>query len=180
MAEKEYIARISYGKDSLKMLEVIRSRGLPLDRITTTDVWATDTISANLPPWLPSKSGWTSGSGICIGFRWSICAPGTRMAASEPMSRCFIMFRFGNRGGYKQGTIRGFPDLWNPWCQAGLKRNAHAPSTRHLYRLPSQQQIQLVSEAQNTLLGAGSSDGLCQTRDCNGANISNQGPKHPF
>lgn len=46
----EYIARISYGKDSLKMLDVILSRGLPLDRITTTDVWATDTISANLPP----------------------------------------------------------------------------------------------------------------------------------
>lgn len=50
MSESEYIARISYGKDSLKMLEVIKSRGLPLDRITTTDVWATDTISANLPP----------------------------------------------------------------------------------------------------------------------------------
>lgn len=48
--ETQYIARISYGKDSLKMLEVIKSRGLPLDRITTTDVWATDTISANLPP----------------------------------------------------------------------------------------------------------------------------------
>ena len=46
----EYIARISYGKDSLKMLDVILTRGLPLDRITTTDVWATDTISANLPP----------------------------------------------------------------------------------------------------------------------------------
>lgn len=46
----QYIARISYGKDSLKMLEVIKSRGLPLDRITTTDVWATETISANLPP----------------------------------------------------------------------------------------------------------------------------------
>ena len=46
----QYIARISYGKDSLKMLEVIHSRSLPLDRITTTDVWATDTISANLPP----------------------------------------------------------------------------------------------------------------------------------
>jgi hypothetical protein len=46
----EHIARISYGKDSLKMLDVIVSRGLPLDRITTTDVWATDTISANLPP----------------------------------------------------------------------------------------------------------------------------------
>lgn len=46
----EYIARISYGKDSLKMLDVILTRNLPLDRITTTDVWATDTISANLPP----------------------------------------------------------------------------------------------------------------------------------
>ena len=46
----QHIARISYGKDSLKMLQVIKSRGLPLDRITTTDVWATDTISANLPP----------------------------------------------------------------------------------------------------------------------------------
>lgn len=32
------------------MLEVIHSRGLPLDRITTTDVWATDTIPAWLSP----------------------------------------------------------------------------------------------------------------------------------
>lgn len=45
-----YVARISYGKDSLKMLDVIVSRGLPLDRIATSDVWATDTISACLPP----------------------------------------------------------------------------------------------------------------------------------
>ena len=45
-----YVARISYGKDSLKMLDVIVSRGLPLDRITTSDVWATDTVSACLPP----------------------------------------------------------------------------------------------------------------------------------
>ena len=53
MADHEYIARISYGKDSLKMLEVIHSRGLPLDRITTTDVWATDTTSNRwmLHPW---------------------------------------------------------------------------------------------------------------------------------
>lgn len=45
-----HIARISHGKDSLKMLDVIVSRGLPLDRITTSDVWATDTVSASLPP----------------------------------------------------------------------------------------------------------------------------------
>lgn len=46
----EYILRFSFGKDSFKALDVIFSRGLPLDRITTTDVWATDTIPAWLPP----------------------------------------------------------------------------------------------------------------------------------
>ena len=52
----EYIARISYGKDSLKMLDVIITRGLPLDLVTTTDVWATDTIPAELPPVLEAKA----------------------------------------------------------------------------------------------------------------------------
>ena len=37
------------------MLDVIKSRGLPLDRITTTDVWATDTIPANLPEMMEFK-----------------------------------------------------------------------------------------------------------------------------
>lgn len=46
----EYILRFSFGKDSFKTLDVIFSRGLPLDRITTTDVWATETIPAWLPP----------------------------------------------------------------------------------------------------------------------------------
>lgn len=46
----EYILRFSYGKDSFKCLDVIHSRRLPLDRITTTDVWATDTVPAWLPP----------------------------------------------------------------------------------------------------------------------------------
>lgn len=47
--DTEYIARISHGKDSRKMLDVIVSRGLPLDRITTTDIWATDTIRGEHP-----------------------------------------------------------------------------------------------------------------------------------
>lgn len=51
----EYIARISFGKDSLKMLDVIISRQLRLDRITTTDVWATDTIRAEFPDVLEAK-----------------------------------------------------------------------------------------------------------------------------
>lgn len=52
----QYIARISHGKDSLKMLDVIFTRGLPLDRITTTDVWATDTIRGEHPKMVEFKS----------------------------------------------------------------------------------------------------------------------------
>lgn len=55
MSETLHIARISHGKDSLKMLDVIVTRGLPLDRITTTDVWATDTIRAELPEVVEAK-----------------------------------------------------------------------------------------------------------------------------
>lgn len=51
----EHIARISMGKDSLKMLHVIITRGLPLDGVTTTDVWATDTVRAELPEVLEAK-----------------------------------------------------------------------------------------------------------------------------
>lgn len=53
--QMQYIARISHGKDSLKMLDVIVSRGLPLDRITTTDVWATDTIRGEHPKMVEFK-----------------------------------------------------------------------------------------------------------------------------
>lgn len=51
----QYIARISHGKDSMKMLDVIVSRGLPLDRITTTDIWATDTIRGEHPKMVEFK-----------------------------------------------------------------------------------------------------------------------------
>lgn len=51
----QYIARISHGKDSLKMLDVIVSRGLPLDRVTTTDIWATDTIRGEHPKMVAFK-----------------------------------------------------------------------------------------------------------------------------
>lgn len=52
----QFIARISHGKDSLKMLDVIATRGLRLDRITTTDVWATDTIRGEHPKMVEFKA----------------------------------------------------------------------------------------------------------------------------
>lgn len=46
----EHILSLSYGKDSLACLGAIELLGWPLDRIVTADVWATDTITADLPP----------------------------------------------------------------------------------------------------------------------------------
>lgn len=46
----EYVLSLSYGKDSLACLGAIEELGWPLDRIVHTEVWATDTIPADLPP----------------------------------------------------------------------------------------------------------------------------------
>lgn len=53
--DKCYVAFISYGKDSLAMLEAIKILGLPLHRIIHTEVWATQDIPADLPPMVEFK-----------------------------------------------------------------------------------------------------------------------------
>lgn len=50
-----YVAALSYGKDSIAMLEAIHQLGYPLDAIVHSEVWATDTISADLPPMVEFK-----------------------------------------------------------------------------------------------------------------------------
>lgn len=51
-----YVASISYGKDSLAMLEAIRKLGYPLDRIVSVQVWATEDIPADIPEMYEWKS----------------------------------------------------------------------------------------------------------------------------
>lgn len=51
----EYVLLLSYGKDSLACLEAIKILGLPLTRIIHTEIWATETISADLPPMVEFK-----------------------------------------------------------------------------------------------------------------------------
>lgn len=53
---KEYILSLSYGKDSLACLGAIEQLGWPLDRIVHAEVWATDTIPADLPPMVEFKA----------------------------------------------------------------------------------------------------------------------------
>lgn len=52
----QYILSLSYGKDSLACLEACKLLGYPIDRVIHAEVWATDTIPADLPPMVEFKS----------------------------------------------------------------------------------------------------------------------------
>lgn len=52
----EYVLSLSYGKDSLACLGAIEQLGWPLDRIIHAEIWATDTIPADLPPMVEFKA----------------------------------------------------------------------------------------------------------------------------
>ena len=113
----QYIARISHGKDSMKMLDVIISRGLRLDRITTTDIWATETIRGEHPEMVKFKE--RADEYIWQKYRIEVehlCA----MKDGEKVTYEKLFYHVPKRkaknagGGYcqQQGTILGFPTKW--------------------------------------------------------------------
>lgn len=51
----EHILSLSYGKDSLACLEACKLLNYPVDRVIHAEVWATDTIPAELPPMVEFK-----------------------------------------------------------------------------------------------------------------------------
>lgn len=64
----QHILSLSYGKDSLACLGAIEKLGWPLDRIVHAEVWATDTIPADLPPMVEFKAK----ADAIIKERWGI------------------------------------------------------------------------------------------------------------
>lgn len=52
----QHILSLSYGKDSLACLGAIEKLGWQLDRIIHAEIWATDTIPADLPPMVEFKA----------------------------------------------------------------------------------------------------------------------------
>lgn len=66
--DTEYILSLSYGKDSIACLFAIEQLGWPLDRIIHAEVWATDTIPADLPPMVEFKAK----ADTIIKERWGI------------------------------------------------------------------------------------------------------------
>lgn len=120
----QYVLSLSYGKDSLACLGAIEKLGLPLDRIVHAEVWATDTIPADLPPMVEFKNK----ADAIIKERWGItvehiCATKPRERERESScnqsDRCSyedLFYRKLTKGKFV-GNIKGFPMQTGAWCK---------------------------------------------------------------
>ncbi len=105
-------ASISYGKDSLAMLEVIHRHNLPLDRIIHAEVWATPTLPADLPEMVEFKQK----ADEIILKRYGIKVE--RIRAKKSFEEIFYTVK---KKGENAGTIYGWPRFVGMWCNNRLK-----------------------------------------------------------
>ncbi len=108
----EHILSLSYGKDSLACLGAIEELDWPLDRIVHAEVWATDTIPADLPPMVEFKAK----ADKIIRERWGIEVEHIR----EKYTYQDVFYKH-RKSGKAQGQIHGFPMQRGAWCNDRLK-----------------------------------------------------------
>ena len=121
----EHILSLSYGKDSLACLGAIEQLGWPLDRIVHAEVWATDTIPADLPPMIEFKAK----ADRIIKIRWGIevehvCQKksGEKWTYEKNFYKCVspetLQKRLSCKNWFDRGlhNIYGFPSRKGPWC----------------------------------------------------------------
>ena len=116
MDRTEHILSLSYGKDSLACLGAIEQLSWPLDRIIHAEVWATDTIPADLPPMVEFKAK----ADEIIKRRWGIevehYAAEGRERERERESYESMFYQTLTSGKFV-GSIRGFPMVRGAWCK---------------------------------------------------------------
>lgn len=119
----EYILSLSYGKDSLACLEAIKLLGYPLDRIIHAEVWATDTIPADLPEMVEFKAKADKIIEEQYGVKVEhFCA----MRNGEKLTYEKLFYHVPKRrngGKFAEGTFAGFPYTKGAWCNDRLKTN---------------------------------------------------------
>lgn len=116
----DYILSLSYGKDSLACLGAIEQLGLPLTRIVHAEVWATDTILADLPPMVEFKAK----ADEIIKERWGIEVE--HVSASRTYEELFYSIVAPNKKNPRSkraGLIYGFPYMRGNWCNSRLKKS---------------------------------------------------------
>ncbi len=112
----QHILSLSYGKDSIACLEAIRQLGWPLERIVHVEIWATETIPADLPPMVQFK---TKADAI-IRERYGLEVE--HISAPYTYEQVFHHVKTRSRTG-KNGQIYGWPFVHSPWCTGMLKKN---------------------------------------------------------
>lgn len=110
----QHIASLSYGKDSIAMLEVIHRNGLPLDRILHVDIMATPTIYADLPPMVDFKKK----ADRIILDKYGIAVE--HITAPKSYEDYFYSVCQG-KNSKNRGKIYGFPLRKGSWCTGRLK-----------------------------------------------------------
>ena len=111
----EHILSLSYGKDSLACLGAIEQLGWPLDRIVHAEVWATDTIPADLPPMVEFKTK----ADIAIKERYGIKVEHVRSKWTFE-SRFYSKVSERAKPQYR-GRTMGWPLMLGSWCFRDLK-----------------------------------------------------------
>lgn len=111
----QHILSLSYGKDSLACLGAIEELGWPLDRIAHAEIWATDTIPADLPPMVEFKAK----ADKIIKERWGIEVE--YIKSSQNYKEAFYQVKRKSKIG-NNGEIYGFPNPPRPWCTGELKQ----------------------------------------------------------
>ena len=111
----EHILSLSYGKDSLACLGAIEELGWPLDRIVHAEVWATDTIPADLPPMVEFKKK----ADQIIKERWGIEVEHVR--GKRTYEERFYTVRT-EKAKKRPGFIYGWPfSVTGVWCNCDVK-----------------------------------------------------------
>ena len=111
-----YIASISYGKDSLAMLEVIKEKGMPLDRIVHVELMATK----NIPADLPEVTRWKKYADNIIKQRYALEVEHVKGEATFE-DWFYTVPKRTNKNMHLQGTFKGWPSLQSQWCSQHLK-----------------------------------------------------------
>lgn len=111
----EHILSLSYGKDSMACFGACEQLGWPIDRVVTAEVWATDTIPADLPPMVEFKAK----ADKIITERYGIHVEHVR--AKRTYEQCFYSICTGKSK--CAGKNYGWPMQKGPWCNSRLKQS---------------------------------------------------------
>lgn len=112
---------ISYGKNSLACLGACEHLGWKINRIVHAELWATESIPAELPPMIEFKAKVDKFIEARYGIKVEHLCARYKDGSKVTYEREF--YRVITKGG-REGNIVGFPFQRGAWCNSKLKMRA--------------------------------------------------------